>query len=32
MTLIFKNNKDLNKFIENINIIERDLASIFEKK
>ena len=26
-----KNNKDLNKFIENINIIERDLASIFEK-
>ena len=26
-----KNNKDLNKFIENIDIIERDLASIFEK-
>ena len=26
-----KNNKDLNKFIENINIIERDLVSIFEK-
>ena len=26
-----KNNKDLDKFIENINIIEKDLASIFEK-
>ena len=26
-----KNNKDLNKFIENINIIEKDLISIFEK-
>ena len=27
----FKNNKDLNKFIENIDIIEKDLISIFEK-
>ena len=26
-----KNNKDLNKFLENINIIEKDLISIFEK-
>ena len=26
-----KNNKDLNKFLENINIIEKDLVSIFEK-
>ena len=26
-----KNNKDLDKFIENINIIEKDLISIFEK-
>ena len=26
-----KNNKDLDKFVENINIIERDLVSIFEK-
>ena len=26
-----KNNKDLNKFIENIDIIEKDLISIFEK-
>ena len=25
-----KNNKDLDKFLENINIIERDLVSIFE--
>ena len=27
----FKNNKDLEKFLENINIIEKDLVSIFEK-
>ena len=26
-----KNNKDLNKFLENINIIEKDLVSIFAK-
>ena len=26
-----KNNKDLNKFLENISIIEKDLISIFEK-
>ena len=26
-----KNNKDLNKFLENINIIEKDLVSIFER-
>ena len=26
-----KNNKDLEKFLENINIIEKDLVSIFEK-
>ena len=26
-----KDNKDLNKFIENLNIIEKDLISIFEK-
>ena len=26
-----KNNKDLDKFLENINIIEKDLVSIFEK-
>ncbi len=26
-----KNNKDLDKFVANINIIERDLVSIFEK-
>ncbi len=26
-----KNNKDLNKFLENINIIEKDLISIFER-
>jgi len=26
-----KNNKDLNKFIENLTIIEKDLISIFEK-
>jgi len=26
-----KNNEDLDKFIENINIIEKDLVSIFEK-
>ncbi len=26
-----KNNNDLNKFLENINIIEKDLVSIFEK-
>ena len=26
-----KNNKDLNKFLENIEIIEKDLVSIFEK-
>ena len=28
---ILKGNKDLDKFIENINIIEKDLVSIFEK-
>ncbi len=28
---ILKNNKDLDKFIENINIIEKDLVSIFER-
>ena len=27
----FKSNKDLEKFLENINIIEKDLVSIFEK-
>ena len=26
-----KNNKDLDKFLENLNIIEKDLVSIFEK-
>ena len=26
-----KNNKDLDKFLENITIIEKDLVSIFEK-
>ena len=26
-----KNNKDLDKFLENLNIIEKDLISIFEK-
>ena len=26
-----KDNKDLDKFLENINIIEKDLSSIFEK-
>ena len=28
---ILKNNKDLNKFIENLTIIEKDLISIFER-
>ena len=28
---VLKSNKDLNKFLENISIIERDLISIFEK-
>ena len=28
---VLKENKDLNKFIENINIIEKDLINIFEK-
>ncbi len=28
---VLKNNKDLEKFLENINIIEKDLVSIFEK-
>ena len=28
---VLKENKDLEKFIENINVIERDLISIFEK-
>ena len=28
---VLKVNKDLNKFIENINVIEKDLISIFEK-
>jgi molecular chaperone GrpE len=27
----FKDNKDLNKFLENIQIIEKDLITIFEK-
>ena len=27
----FKNNKDLDKFLENITIIEKDLITIFEK-
>ena len=29
---VLKKNKDLDKFLENINIIEKDIASIFEKK
>ena len=28
---VLKNNKDLNKFLENITVIEKDLVSIFEK-
>ena len=28
---VLKSNKDLNKFLENISIIEKDLTSIFEK-
>ena len=28
---VLKSNKDLNKFLENISIIEKDLVSIFEK-
>ena len=28
---VFKNNKDLDKFLENLTIIEKDLISIFEK-
>ena len=28
---VFKNNKDLDKFLENITVIEKDLVSIFEK-
>ena len=28
---ILKNNKDLNKFLENLEIIEKDIISIFEK-
>ena len=28
---ILKNNKDLDKFLENITVIEKDLVSIFEK-
>ncbi len=28
---VLKNNKDLNKFLENITVIEKDLISIFEK-
>ena len=28
---ILKNNKDINKFLENITVIENDLVSIFEK-
>ena len=28
---VLKNNKDLNKFLENLEIIEKDLISIFEK-
>ena len=28
---ILKDNKDLDKFLENINIVEKDLVSIFEK-
>ena len=29
--VVLKENKDLNKFLENISIIEKDLISIFEK-
>ena len=29
--VVLKENKDLNKFLENITIIEKDLISIFEK-
>ena len=28
---VLKNNKDLNKFLENLTVIEKDLVSIFEK-
>ena len=28
---VLKDNKDLDKFLENINVIEKDLVSIFEK-
>ena len=28
---VLKSNKDLNKFLENISIIEKDLISIFER-
>ena len=28
---VLKNNKDLDKFLENLTIIEKDLVSIFEK-
>ena len=28
---VLKNNKDLDKFLENITVIEKDLVSIFEK-
>ena len=31
MIKFLKENKDLDKFLENINIIEKDLISIFEK-
>ena len=31
MMRFLKNNKDLDKFLENISIIENDLVSIFEK-
>ena len=31
MITVFKNNKDLDKFLENLTIIEKDLITIFEK-
>ena len=31
MMIFLKTNKDLDKFLENITIIEKDLISIFEK-
>ena len=31
MTQFLKENKDLDKFLENLSILEKDLISIFEK-